>query len=138
MVVVQVDFNSRHNFVSSKLLPSKDECVHEKIEAKVVPFHFDDFTHVQVNYEVPLILRGRNAKPTPMFPFAAYVISRERVPHFPYQRIILGAEFMERYAVSMFGTTDEGQIYFEDDHKTVYAQSFEKKRADSWAYPLKQ
>lgn len=120
MVAVHVDFRSRHNFVSQGLLPRREDCEHTQIDARTVPFYFDDFKQTRVDYEIPLVVRGREA----------FLITKERVRHFPFQRLILGTEFLERHAVSMHGTLDRGEIYFEDTEKRVYAQSYQKKRGE--------
>lgn len=130
MLAVLLDFNSKDSFVSSGLLPPKAETEEVEVDEHTVPFHFKYHTETQVNCAVPLVLRGRDAKVVASFPIVAYVITIDRVNHFPFQRIILGADFIQRYAVSMYGTTDGGEIYFEDNEGNIYAQSFQKKCLD--------
>ena len=128
MEVMHIDFNSRYNFVSSHLLPPRAKCQYEEIESRVVPFHFEEFTHVRVRYEVPLVIRGRNAKKTLTFPFAAFVVSRDDVAHFPYQRIILGRNLWSATRWQCMGRLTAGR-YISKTTRRTYMHSPSRRSA---------
>lgn len=131
MTAVHLDFNSASNFVSGEMLPAPRDAVYSKVDQQLLPLSFGQYSRVFVRSMVPLVLRGRDAKIVAFFPFDAYVISKRELSHFPYNRLILGRAFMERYLVSMIGDFDSGEVFFQDEMGQIYAQSYQRKRKDN-------
>lgn len=131
MSVVHIDLESEVNLVSGKLLPLPDKMPHQKVSTREYPLSFGQYTKVPVDAKVSLSLHGRDDALKPAcFNFDAYVISQRRAEHFPWSRLVLGRHFVEDYAVGMHGDAVKGQIFFEDDYRGFYGQSYQKKTGD--------
>lgn len=131
MTAVHIDFNSVNNFVNGEMLPSPKDAIYSKIAPQYLPLSFGQYTGVTVRSTVPLVLRGRDAKIIAFFPFEAYVVSKKELQHFPYNRLILGRAFLEKYLVSMIGDEESGELFFKDQQGQIYAQSYQRKRREN-------
>lgn len=128
MSVVHIDLDSEVNLVSGKLLPPPDKMPHKTVSTRECELNFGQYTHVTVDSVVSLAISGKDNKTrTAQFKFDAYVVSQWRVEHFPWNRLIIGRRFMENFAVGMHGNEEHRQLYFEDDYRNIYGQSYQKK-----------
>lgn len=98
--------------------------------AREYPMSFGQYTKVLVDAKVSLSLRGRDALKPACFNFDAYVVLQRRAGHFLWSRLVLGRRFMEDYAVGMNGDDTKGQLYFKDDYRGFYGQSYQKKTSN--------
>lgn len=130
--VVHVDMESEVNLVSGKLLPPPGKTPHKKVTTREYPVSFGQYAPIPIDAKVSLTLRSRDDAVKPAcFSFDAYVISHRRVEHFPWSRLILGRHFIEDYAVGLHGNADKGQLFFEDDFRSYYGQSYQRKTGKS-------
>lgn len=128
MVAVHVDLKSEVNVVSGKILPPPNKLAHKKVPLTEFSLNFGQYSLVQVDTKVSLAIRGReDMSQVARFDFEAYVVSQRRLEHFPWGRLILGREFVRKLVVGMHGDTNKGQLYMEDERRTFYGQSYQRK-----------
>lgn len=125
MSVVYVDLSSEVNLVSGKLLPPPNKMAHKTVSTREYKLGFGQYTRVEVDSVVSLTICGRDdTTRVAHFNFDAYVVSQCRAEHFPWNRLIVGKQFMESFAVGIHGDGERGQLYLEDDHRNIYGQSY--------------